>query len=87
MNSLKDRSDVTTFLIGDDLGVLRFQLVQIKGQTLTLKSLLSKTKDDDNKVQINSLIKVSEEEQNKVGDFLLSQENKFSLFGWFVHII
>lgn len=87
VNVLKDRNEFKTFLIGNDLGILRFQLVQIKNQTILLSVLALKSVNSLNKIQIDHQVKLSKEEGIKVENLILEQENKFSLFGWFVNIL
>ena len=87
LNALENRNQVKTFLIGKNLGILRFQLVQIKDQAYLLDALIPQTKDSTINFQINNQIKVLKEEQIKVENFILEQENKFSLFGWFVKML
>lgn len=86
MNSFKDNS-VKTFFIGTDLGKLKFQLVQIQGQTSLLNALALKDQGNLNKVRIDSQIKFSKMEQKKVEDFISEKEKEFSLFGWVVDIL
>lgn len=84
IDAIKNRSGLKTFLIGNSLGILRFQSVQIKDQVSLLKNLILETEDKTIQLQIENQIKSSEQEQKKVENFILEQENKFSLFGWFV---
>lgn len=87
INTIQNRNKLKTFLIGNNLGILRFQLVQIKDQTYLLGILTLETENNMNKIQIDNHIKLLKEEQIKVEEFILEQENKFSLFGWFVTIL
>lgn len=84
---LKDENGFKTFLVGNNLGVLKFQLVQIKSNASELNALVLINKDSANKMQIDTQIKSLKEEQAKVENLILEQENKFSLFGWFVNIL
>ena len=77
ISSIKSRSGLKTFLVGNSLGVLKFQLAQTKDQILTLNALTLKTTDSTMKIQIDSQIKLLQEEQVKVENFLLEQNNKF----------
>ena len=85
MNVLTNRDKVTTFFIGNNLGILKFQLVQIKDMIYSLEDL--SLKSSTNKIEIDNQVNLLKEEEKKVEDFLLEQENKFSLFGWFVNIL
>ena len=87
LNALENRNKVKTFLIGKNLGILRFQLVQIKDQAYLLDALLSKTEDNTVKLQINNQMGVLKEQQKRIENFILEQGNKFSLFGWFVKML
>lgn len=84
INTLKNKNEIQTFLIGNDLGTLRFQLIQIKGLTSMLDILVLKTEDNAIKIQIDDQVKSLKEEQKKVESFVLEQKSKFSLFGWLV---
>ncbi len=86
MNVLENRSGLATFFVGNNLGVLKFQLVQVNDQIYVLNTLLGESQDDVTKSQINGQIKFLQEEQIKVENSLL-QNNKFSLFGWFANTL
>ena len=86
MNVLKDRNEFKTFLMGSDLGIFRFQLIQIKNQTSLLYAFAIKDQEGINKIQIDDQIKLSKEEQMKVESLIREEEDKFSLFGWCVKI-
>ncbi len=85
MDVFKDRSGVKTFLVGSSVGVLKFQMVQIKDLLYRLNTLLET--DGADRIQIDNQIAFMKEEQIRVEDFILEKENKFSLFGWFVNTI
>lgn len=87
ISTLKNRSGVKTFLIGNDLGTLRFQLIQIKGLASLFDILILKTEDNTIKIQINSQVQLLKEEQKRVESFILEQKSKFSLFGWLVNTL
>ena len=87
IDTLKNKNGVITFLVGNNLGVLKFQLVQIKDQIYQLNALTPGLEDNIIKIQIDSQVKSLKEEQMKVENFLLEQNKKFSLFGWFVTIL
>ncbi|MFA6585744.1 MAG: hypothetical protein WCS86_01110 [Candidatus Paceibacterota bacterium] len=85
INNINNNSELKTFIFGNGLGTLRFQMVQMKDQNYVLSILSLKNKDDEMKTQIDNQISISKEEQAKVQDFILSQSNKFNLLGWFVN--
>ena len=85
INTLKKRNRIRTFLIGNKLGTLKFQMVQIKDQATLLEALALKTEYTKNKIQIASQVKFLREEQGNVENFIREKENEFSLFGWLVN--
>ena len=87
MTDIGKKDGVGSFLLGTALGKLRFQLVQIKGRIHELEALAEKTENywEENEIYIQ--IEKMEQEKNKVDNFILARENKFSLFGWFVSIL
>lgn len=87
MDVLSHRDKVTTFLVGNHLGTLRFQLVQIKDQITALNTLALKSTDSEIISLVEKQMGFAKEEQTKVENFLLKEEDKFNLFGWFVAMI
>ncbi len=87
ISSLKKSSKVKTFIIGNNLKILKFQIVQIREQVILLHSLLSKGSDSATKIQIENKIDLLEREQEKVENFISEQEKKFSLLGWLADIL
>ena len=83
VKALENKNRLGTFLIGNNLGILKFQLVQIKDQVYLLETLNKKTENDDLKIKIDKQVKLLQEEQERVVNFILERESKFSLFGWF----
>jgi len=83
VKALENKNRLGTFLIGNNLGILKFQLVQIKDQAYLLETLNKKTEDGDLKIKIDKQVKLLQEEQERVVNFILERESKFSLFGWF----
>jgi len=78
---------LVTVLVGNNLGILKFQVVQINNQISELKELENKTNSVLEKDKINSELKILTEEYAKVSDLIIFNENKFSLFGWFVVLL
>lgn len=87
VSALRDRNGMKTFLAGNNLSVLRFQLVQIKEIATLLNTLAKKTEDESTKIQIDNQIKFLRQEQKKVESFIFEQKNELSLFGWFVNML
>jgi len=52
-----------------------------------LKKMSKDLTNDAKDVQINNQLKLMLEEQARIENFILKQEDKFSLFGWLVRII
>lgn len=76
-----------SFLLGTNLGILKFQLAQIKDQSALLKKMRLETEDPTELTQIDSHQEILKAEQVKVEDFLRQQENRFSLFGWLINVL
>lgn len=87
INTSANRSGLKTFLIGNNLGILRFQLVQIKDEASLLEALALKTEYSAYILQIDNQFKLLKKEQVEVEDLILKQEGEFSLFGWFVKML
>ena len=87
MDKINNKNGVVTVLVGSNLGILKFQIVQINNQILELKRLGVETAFITEKNKISPQLKILTEEQIKVGDFIFLNENKFSLFGWFVALL
>jgi len=84
INSINEKSKLKTFVIGNNLGILKFQLVQINYNINSFNDLYLKTEDYENKIKIEQELNLLKEENLKVEKFILNQDNKFSLLGWFV---
>ncbi|MDQ3245244.1 MAG: hypothetical protein M3P22_02795 [bacterium] len=89
ITKIENRSKLTNFLMGNSLGALHFQLVQIKDQDYQLKKLSLKSQNDVDKIQIDDQIKLAEKDQTKVENFVAEQEQneRFNLFGWLVDML
>jgi hypothetical protein len=86
-NNLNKRSGIKTFFIGNNLGILKFQLIQIKDQEYVLTNLSEKITDTENINLINKKIEFLKEKQVEITTFINKQEKKFSLFGWLVNFL
>ncbi len=84
-----ERSAWKTFLIGSDyknLGKIRSELAKTDNLVEKLNVLASSTADASIKVQLDEQIKSLQDAQAKVKAFVVANESKFSLFGWFAKI-
>ncbi|MEO7596971.1 MAG: hypothetical protein ABIS26_01025, partial [Candidatus Paceibacterota bacterium] len=89
IDKIKKRSGFKTFLFGTDyknIGQLRSAMVTTGNQIDQLKKLLDKTTDPTNKTTLQSEIDALTLEQQKINDFVKTNESKFSLLGWFVKL-
>ncbi|MDP2692982.1 MAG: hypothetical protein Q8O88_05075 [bacterium] len=89
IEKIKNRSSLKTFLIGTDyknVGKLRSEMVKTGNQVERLKKLLDKTTGEESKTDLETQVQALEEVQQKINDFVNSNESKFSLFGWFVKL-
>jgi len=89
IDKIQNKGKVKTFLIGADyknIGQLRSEMVKTGNQIDWLKRLLDKTTSKESKTALQGQIQTLEQEQQKINDFLKANENKFSLFGWFVKL-
>ncbi len=84
---IENRGQFKTFLIGTDyknIGTLRSEMVKTDGQIKKLQALISKTTDINDSAVLNVQIQLLLNEQAKIKAFITANENKFSLFGWFL---
>ena len=89
IDTVNNRNAIKTFLIGSDyknLGELRSETVKTENQISKLENLLEKTTSAGNQTVIQSQIQNLKQEQQKIESFVQTNENKFSLFGWFVKL-
>lgn len=84
ISAIENRYGLKVFFVGNRLGVLKYQLVQMKNQSFVLNTLTLEAENSAIENQINNQVEISEQQQIKVENFILEQEDKFSLFGWFV---
>lgn len=87
MNQIQKRNTIGTMLWGTDSKVLKFQIVQLKDQINDLNNLMLKTDIPTEKNQISTQIEKIAQDEKKVENFLLLQQNRFSFFGWFVSML
>ena len=82
-----ENTEIKSFLLGTNVGMLRFQVIQMKDEIYHLKTLLSQTENYSEKTTISGQIQYGEQEQVKVENFINQQKSKFSLFGWFMNLL
>lgn len=89
VDKINKRNKIKTFLIGTDyknIGQLRSEMVKTTNQIDQLKKLQDKLKSEENKTVLQAQTKALETEQQKIEDFIKTNESKFSLFGWLVKL-
>ncbi|MDD2647035.1 MAG: hypothetical protein PHV78_03665 [Patescibacteria group bacterium] len=89
IKKIQDRNKIKTFLIGSDyknLGALRSDIVQTRNRLDQLNRLIDSTNSTATKTTIQEQINTLEQEQTQLNNFVKTQENKFSLFGWLVKL-
>lgn len=85
IDKIEKRSKFKTFLLGTDyknIGVLRSEMVKTRNQIEQLKRLADKANSKKNSDDIQSQIKILEQEQEDINTFISQNESEFSLFGW-----
>ena len=85
IEKIQNRSKIKTFFIGTDyknIGQLRSDMVKTNNQIDALKKVLDKEVSAESKTVLEGQIQVLEKEQQKIEEFLKSNEGKFSVFGW-----
>ena len=89
IDKIQNRSKLKTFFIGTDyknIGQLRSEMVKTGNQIDQMKRLLDEITSEENKIALHDQIQVLEQDQQTINSFLTTNENKFSLFGWFVKL-
>lgn len=87
LDVFKNKNGLKNFMIGSSLGVLKFQVTELKEQIIKMNILKTETEDDGIKVKIDDQIKFLIEKQIKAENFILEEESKFSLFRWFLAML
>jgi len=89
MDKVQTRSKIKTFLFGSDyknLGALRSEMVQTRNRIDQLNRILGNIQNATDTAEIQAQMQTLEQEQTKIENFIKAQENKISLFGWFVKL-
>lgn len=82
--AIENRGKLGTFILGNKLGTLKYQMVQMKDLSHVLYALLEEAEDSATENQINDQVDILASQQIKVENFILKQKDVFSLFGWFL---
>ncbi|MBU1102166.1 hypothetical protein KJ853_00725 [Patescibacteria group bacterium] len=89
IEKVEKRSKIKTFLIGNDyknLGALRSEMVQVRNRIEQTTRLMEKAAGEESKAMLQEQIQNLEQEQTRIENFIKTNENKFSLFGWLVKL-
>jgi hypothetical protein len=89
MEQIQTRSKVKTFFIGSDyknLGMLRSEIVQTRNRLEQLNKIMENVQNEGDKTELQNQIDTLKQEQTKIENFIKDDENKFSIFGWFVKL-
>lgn len=87
LKKVSRKNEFSAVILGNNLGKLEYQLVQIKGLQALLNSMIPKTVDVTTKMQIRDQIETLKDEQKKIEAFINEKADRFSLFGWLVAAI
>lgn len=90
INKLDNKSQIVTFLVGNNLGTLKFQKVQINDQIRRLEILRTQvlqSNDNTYLYQIDEQLIFLNDERLKVEKYIPLMESKFSVFGWLVTML
>lgn len=87
VEKITNKGEWRSTVLGNNLGILEFHLVQVKGIQAALNSLSKKTVDVPLKLQIQDQVEVLHDEQSKIESVLAERNDKFSFIGWLVATI
>lgn len=90
IKKIEDRSSFKTFLIGTDyknIGVIRSQIAKTQAHIDQLSRLLDQTTATSTVASSTTQqLQTLKQAEDKLTNFISENENKFSLFGWFVKL-
>ncbi len=89
VEKVQTRGKVKTFFFGSDyknLGTLRSEIVRTRNRLEQLNRLMKNVQNEGDRTELQNQIRLLEEEQVKIENFIKFQEGKFSLFGWLVKL-
>jgi hypothetical protein len=87
--TVEARGGIMAFLFGTDyksLGVLRAELAKTENRIERLEAKASATTDATLKAELNAEIAALTASASTTNAFIVKNESKFSLFGWFVKL-
>ncbi|MFC1615016.1 hypothetical protein ACFL22_00465 [Patescibacteria group bacterium] len=90
IDNIEKRGKFKTFLIGTDyknIGALRSELVTTENQINRLEKAVERIVVEDAKAELNAEIETLNEAKSATESFIQENEDKFSLFGWFVRLL
>lgn len=89
IKAVEARGGFKTFLIGTDyknIGALRSEIVTTQNSIDRLTKAKDRAIDDAVKAGLDTQINVLQDTSSSTLSFIKTNENKFSLFGWFVRL-
>lgn len=89
IEAVENRNSVKTFLIGTDyknIGMIRSEMVKTQARIEQLTRTMEKMKSPSDTASTTVQIQNLTQEQTRLNNFIQQNENKFSLFGWFVKL-
>ena len=89
IENIGKRGKFTTFLIGTDyknIGALRSELVTAENHINRLEKAIERIEIEDTKIELAAEIETLNEVKANTELFIKENEDKFSLFGWFVKL-
>ncbi len=89
LDKVEKRNKIKTFFAGSDyknLGQLRSAMVHVRNRIERLNRLMERIEGESDKNEIKNQIHALEQERTRIENFIKTNEDKFSLFGWFVKL-
>lgn len=89
IKKVETRNKIKTFLIGTDyknLGAIRSELASTTNNINRLLNARARATDTTVQAELDAEIALLQKANTEVETFVKSNENKFSLFGWFVKL-
>ncbi len=84
---IENANGIKSFLVGNNLDILAYQIVQMNFQIYNLNVLSSKTDSIDIKTQIDILIETLNKEKERVESFIIKSNSQFNLLSWLASLI